>query len=255
MRGLRPRAGRRLACFVRLRIINRADGKREEFMKLGSWCAAFLILQALSANAQRSNCPVRDAAIPRQPPGMPPDITPQISFPNQFGGEVKIEMPPPRPASNDLTAAEEGHLTAIARMADVARVDTPSSSLLIIPIDARPTLLSEWRFNGYYPERGHKVTQVFSRAGSVLVLEQWDYKADGITIFNTRQPSTAVGGFPARTGGLQTPSGCVAASLSWEDNETSFKLILVGPLPLPEQRQVLLGVAQSMHAVRSKATK
>ena len=209
-------------------------------MKVRLWCAAFLILQALSANAQRPDCPVRDAAIPRQPPGAPPDFTPKITFPNQFGGEAKVEMPPTRPASNDLTTAEEGHVTAVARMADVARLDMPSSGLLVVPIDARATLLSEWRFVGYHPERGHKVTQVFSRAGSILVLEQWDYKADGITIFHTRQPSATVGGLPAITGGLQTPSGCVAASLSWEEGETSFKLMLVGPLPLSEQRQVLL---------------
>jgi hypothetical protein len=224
-------------------------------MKFGSWFAVFLILQPLSANAQRLDCPIREAAIPRQPPGTPPDFTPKITFPNQFGGEVKVEMPPTRPASNDLTVAEEGHLTAVARMADVAQVNTPSSGLLVVPIDARATLLSEWRFNGYYPEQGHKVTQVFSRAGSVLVLEQWDYKADGVTIFNTREPSTKVGGFPARTGGLQSPSGCVAASLSWEENETNFKLMLVGPLPLPEQRQVLMRVAQSVNAASSKARK
>jgi hypothetical protein len=224
-------------------------------MKLHWWCVAFLILQAHSANAQRPDCPVRDAAIPRQPPGKPPDFAPKVTFPNQFGGEVKVEMPPLLPASEDLTAAEEGHVTAITRKADIARVDAPSRDLLIIPIEARNTLLSEWRFNGYYPERGHKVTQVFSRAGSVLVLEQWDYKADGIRIFAARQPSTTVGGFPARTGGLQTPSGCVAANLSWEDNETSFTLILAGPLPLQEQRQVLLEVAQSIYMIKSRTGK
>jgi hypothetical protein len=224
-------------------------------MEFRSWCAAFLILQALSSNAQRPECPIRDAAIPRQPPGTPPDFTPKITFPNQFGGEAKVEMPPTRPASDDLTVAEEGHLTAVARMADVARLDIPSSDPLIVPIDARATLLSEWRFIGYYPEQGNKITQVFSREGSVLVLEQWNYKADGITIYNTRQPSTTVGGFPARAGGLQTPSGCVAASLSWEEDETIFKLVLVGPLPLSEQRQVLLRVAQSVNAVSSKVRK
>ena len=115
-------------------------------------------------------------------------------------------MPPLLPASEDLTAAEEGHVTAITRKADIARVDAPSRDLLIIPIEARNTLLSEWRFNGYYPERGHKVTQVFSRAGSVLVLEQWDYKADGIQeVFAARQPSTTVGGFPAMNGWPPNP--------------------------------------------------
>jgi len=224
-------------------------------MKIRSWCVALLILQALSANAQRPDCPVRDAGTPRLPPGAPPDFTPKVTYPNQPGGEAKVEMPPIRPASNDLAAAEEGHATAIARKAEVARVDTPLSSLLIVPVDARKSLLSEWRFNGYYPERGHKVTQVFSRAGSVLVLEQWDYKADGITMFSTRQPSAKVGGLPATTGGLQTPSGCVAASLRWEDRETSFQLTLVGPLSLSEQRQVLLGVAQSMYAGISRTGK
>ena len=92
---------------------------------------------------------------------------------------------------------------------------------------------------------------MFSRAGSVLVLEQWDYKADGIQIFAAREPSTTVGRFPARTGGLQSPSGCVAASLNWEDSDTSFTLVLTGPLSLQEQRQVLSAIAQSIYAAKS----
>ena len=214
-----------------------------------------LIFLALSANAQRPDCPVRDAGTPRQPPGAPPDFNPKVTFPNQPGGKVKVEVPPTRPASNDLVAAEEGHATAVGKKADLARADTPLGSLPIVPVDVRSSLLSNWRFNGFYPERGHKVTQVFSRAGSVLVLEQWDYKADGITIISTRQPSAKVGDLPATTGGFQTPSGCVAASLSWQDKETSFQLTLVGPLSLSEQRQVLLGVAQSMYAAKSGAGK
>jgi hypothetical protein len=209
-----------------------------------------LIFQAASVAAQRPDCPIRDAATPRLPPGAPPNFNPKITFPNQPGGEVKVEVPPNRPAGNDLVAAEEGHATAIAKKADVARADTPLSSLPIVPVDVRNSLLSDWRFNGFYSERGHKVTQVFSRAGSVLVLEQWDYKADGINIISMRQPSAKVGGQPATTGGLQTPSGCVAASLSWQDKDTSFQLTLVGPLPLSEQRQVLLGVAQSMYVAK-----
>ena len=163
-------------------------------MRVGTWCPALLIILSLSANAQRPDCPIRDAATPRQPPGAPPDFIPKVTIPNQPGGEVKVEMPPIRPASNDLVTAEEGHASAIGKKADIARVDTPLSSLPIAPVDVRNSLLSEWRFNGFYPERGHKVTQVFSRAGSVLVLEQWNYKADGITVFSTKQPSAKVGG-------------------------------------------------------------
>jgi hypothetical protein len=116
------------------------------------------------------------------------------------------------PPIDDLVEAEEGHVTAIARSADKARLVPPPADVLRGLVDTRKTLLSEWRFEGYVPEMPrHKVTRVFSRGGSVLVFEQWNMAADGASVVATPPQTVKIGRYLGNAGGLRTPSGCVAA--------------------------------------------
>lgn len=218
-------------------------------MRLAWWSGMLLALFACAANAQRSDCPVLNAPMPMRPPGKSPDWVPKVAFPEKWDGEVKVELPPVLPASDELTDADEGHVTGVARMAQRADAAPPPNGVLSQLVDPGKTVLSEWRFDGYIRDMPrHKVTRVFSRSGSVLVIEQWNYRADGASIHPMRLPNRTVGRFPATSGGLRAPSGCVSASLGWLADGTSFSLSIAGPLSLARQRELLIDVAQSIES-------
>jgi hypothetical protein len=216
-------------------------------MNASAWAAIIVSLAAFSATAQRPDCPVRDAPRPSAPPGKPPEFLPKFTFPEVWGEEVKTEAPLMGPSSEELIDAEEGHVTAVARTTELAHGPAPAEDILRLGVDPGKTDLSGWRFEGYVREMPRqKVTRVFTRHGSTLVFEEWNFAADGARVYPTRQPSTAVGPFPATWGGLRAPSGCVSTALTWGDDKTNYSLRLVGPLSLDEQRALLLRVARSI---------
>lgn len=53
--------------------------------------AASVLVATLPVVAQRLDCPVRDAPMPTRPPGKPAGFAPQVTFPEKFGDEVKVE--------------------------------------------------------------------------------------------------------------------------------------------------------------------
>lgn len=208
-----------------------------------------LIVVPCAASAQGVNCPARNAPMPTTPPGKPPDFHPTVTFPSKFEEEVKIEPRAILPLGEDLVDAEEGHVTAIAISAEKATLVPPPPDVSRELVDTRKTLLSEWRFNGYLPDAPrHKVPRVFSRNGSVLIFEQWNMAADGASIVATPVQTVRIGRFPGQTGGLRTPSGCIGASLAWDDNGVSYSLRMAGRESLEQQRALLLAVARSIEA-------
>jgi hypothetical protein len=221
----------------------------ETSVKLAMLGGIVLTLAAIGANGQQVDCPRRNAPNPASPPGMPPTSMPVVHFPKVWGGKMGIEGPALLPASEDLNEAEEGHVTAVAKTVDFARANPPPDDVIRGIVDLQKTVLSNWRFEGYMlGDQRHKVTRVFSRSGSVLVLEEWNFAADGGNVFPTREPSAKVGRFPARRGGIRAPSGCVAADLNWQGDGSYFDLRVVGPLSLEKQRELLMTVAQSIAA-------
>lgn len=232
-----------------------------------------LLLVPCAANAQRADCPIRNVPMPMSPPGKPPEFAPNVSFPKEFGGEVKVEGPqrnmpmpetPPRvppdlnstrgpaTARNEdasLMDVEEGHVTAVARLGELAS-SSPPQAVLQKFVDPSKTALANWRLVGFVPDpSSQSLTRVFSRDNSTLVFEQRNFGADGAKNFRTRSPNTKVGGLPALSGGRRAPSGCVAAILYWYSQETDYKLQIVGPLSFSEQRDVLMEVASSIQIV------
>jgi hypothetical protein len=203
----------------------------------------------MGANAQRADCPRLDAPMPMSPPGKPP-LLPKVTFPETLGGEVKVEMPPSEPPDDNPIEAEEGHIARVARMGGLARHSPPPEDILRELVDHRKTALSEWRFLGYVRDMPrHKVPRVFDHEGSVLVFEQWNMKADGIGEPHAVQyPNGAVGRFPARSGGMRSPSGCVSANLHWYSDGTYFLLEIAGPLSAQQQHAILASVARSIAA-------
>jgi hypothetical protein len=200
-----------------------------------------------AAFAQRPDCPVRNAPMPTSPPGKPPDFVPNMPYPQVWGGEVKVEPTKILPGGEQILEAEEGHVTGVARMASLARKAPPPDDVLRMLVDVRKTPLGEWRFEGFV--RGspsHRVSRVFTKGGSVLVLEEWNMAADGASVVAMRSPSFMLGRFPVNRGTLRTPSGCVSASLRWHGDGFSYALELAGPLSLQDQRDLLVKVAQSI---------
>jgi hypothetical protein len=198
----------------------------ENLMKIET-LAIFLLAIVPAVNAQRADCPKREAAMPMTPPG-----SPMIN------------------STDELTAAEEGHLTGVARMVERAQPLPPADDVLRGLVDPRRTALSKWRFEGYVPdEPRHKVPRVFTLDSSVLVFEQWNMAADGAGVVATAPPTVQLGRVSAVRGGLKTPSGCVGASLSWHENGVFYSLTIVGPKPLQAQRDLLVDVARSIEAV------
>lgn len=163
-------------------------------MNIAGWAGVILFFVTCAANAQRADCPLRDAPRPMTPPGKPPDFIPKITIPKSFEEEVKVVKPEIPPASDKLTEAEEGHLTGVLLSAEMARLAPPADDVLRSLVDTRKTILSSWRFEGYLPDMPrHKVPRVFTRDGSVLVFEQWNMEADGVSIAAIPQPSLKVG--------------------------------------------------------------
>ena len=177
-------------------------------MNIATWVGLVLIAVSCAANAQRADCPVRDAPMPMTPPGKAPEFVPKVTFPSRFDGEPKVEKGVLIPQGSDVVDAEEGHVTAIARSAERARLVLPPADVLRELVDTRRTLLWAWRFNGYLSDMPrHKVQRVFSRDGSVLVFEQWNMAADGAGVVATPPQTVKIGRFLGHTGGLRTPSG------------------------------------------------
>jgi len=193
--------------------------------KIGMWGGMALLVVAFAVSAQRVDCPVRGGSMPRTPPGKPP-------FTDQIG---------------ELTQAEEGHLTAIARMVEYADATPPAPDVLLGLVDPGKTALSQWRFEGHVRgEPRHKVPRVFTKGGSVLVFEQWNMAADGASVVSSAGPSVMLGQLPAWRGGLRSPSGCVSASLTWHDAGVKYSLTVAGPLSLSGQRDLLVSIARSI---------
>lgn len=225
-------------------------------MNGAAWVMFALMVIPCAASAQGVNCPVRDAPIPMSPPGKPPEFAPKVTFPTTFGGETKVERRVVLPPGDDLVGAEEGHVTAIARSVEEARLVPPPPDVLRGLVDTRKTLLSEWRFEGYVPETPrHKVTRVFSRDGSVLVFEQWNIAADGGSVVATPPQTVKIGRFLGNAGGLRTPSGCVAASLTWDADGVNYSLRMAGRESLQQQRDLLVAVARSIESVTPSSSR
>ncbi len=219
-------------------------------MSIATWLSLALIALPYAASAQRVDCPVRNAPIPMTPPGKPPAFYPKATFPSTFDGEVKAETGVILPPGEDLADAEEGHVTAIARSVESARLAPPPADVLRELVDTRKTRLSEWRFVGYLPDSPrHKVSRVFSRDGSVLVFEQWNMAADGASVVATPPQAVKIGRFLGNAGGLRTPSGCVGASLTWYGDGVHYSLRIAGRESLQQQRDLLLNVARSIESV------
>ncbi len=237
-------------------------------MKIEIWIGLALMVAPVLVNAQRPDCPVKNAPAPMTPPGKPPDFRPQITFPSVWGGEVvRVEADVVvLPAVQNPLEAEEGHLTAIGTLASHARHVVPPADVMAGLVDTNKTPLLSWRFEGYIPNPSwhwprcdaagncstssrHKVTRVFSKDGATVLFEQWDMRADGAAVVATAPQTVSIGRFSGNSGGLLTPSGCVSASLSWHGEGRSFKLQMLGPLSLDEQRSYLLGIARSIESV------
>ena len=219
-------------------------------MNITTWVSLALIVVPYPASAQRVDCPLRNAPMPMTPPGKAPEFLPKVTFPSTFEGEPKVETGVILPRGANLVEAEEGHVTAIARSAESARLVLPPADVLRELVDTRKTLLSEWRFEGYLPEMPrHKVPRVFSRDGSVLVFEQWNMAADGASVVATPPQIVKIGRFLGSAGGLRTPSGCVGASLTWYGDGVSYSLRIAGRESLQQQRDLLLDVARSIESV------
>jgi hypothetical protein len=219
-------------------------------MNTASWVSFALIVVPCVASAQGVNCPVRNAPMPMMPPGKPPEFLPKVTLPSTFKGELRMETGVTLPPDEDLVDAEEGHVTAIARSAESARLVPPPADVLRELVDTRKTLLSEWRFDGYLPEMPrHKVPRVFSRNGSVLIFEQWNMAADGASVVTTPPQTVKIGRFLGNTGGLRSPSGCIGASLTWNADGVSYSLRMAGQESLQQQRDLLVAVARSIESV------
>lgn len=242
-------------------------------MSRARWLGLTLLVMTFAAAAQRPDCPIRDAPMATRPPGKPPDLLPPAfipppTFPARFE-DVRSPSPGPvaiLPQEADLADAEEGHLTALAKSAELARPDPPPADVLAEIVDPGKTLLSAWRFEGYMPNLSwtrprcdaqgncststrHFVKRIFTRDGSTLSLEEWNMKPDGASIVATLPPTLRIGRFAGHTTGLRSPSGCVMATLAWQGEGRSFTLAIVGPLSPDRQRQLLLEVANSMALV------
>jgi hypothetical protein len=219
-------------------------------MKIARWIGLMFLAVTTVASGQRADCPVRDAPSQMSPAGKPPAFRPNVTFPATWEGKPGIETGVILPPQKDLLDAEEGHATAVARLAQVAKPARPPAEVLRELIDTTKTPLSQWRFHGYVPGMSpHRVSRVFSRDGSVLVLEQWNMAADGAAIVAAPPQTIRIGRLSANAGGLRTPSGCVSASLSWVEGQVSHSLRIVGPKSLQEQRDVLLDVARSIESL------
>ena len=208
-----------------------------------------LALATTTTNAQRPDCPLRDAPTPMSPPGKPPDFMPNFTPPLRFGDPVKVEPMVVLPRAGELVDAEEGHATRVARMVEHARAKPPPPEVLKGLVDTGKTALAQWRFHGYVPDSPrHKVPRVYSRDGSVLVFEQWNMAADGASIAGAPPQTEPIGRSRGHFGGLRTPSGCINASLSWQAGGISYMLQIVGPRSHQAQRELLLEVAHSIEA-------
>ena len=237
-------------------------------MNFALWLGLALIVAPLAAEAQRADCPVGSASTPMTPPGKPPDFFPQVTFPSTWGGEVKVQTGVILPPGDDPIDAEEGHLAAIARLAQTAGPQPPPADVLAELVDTRKTLLSAWRFEGYILEpqpagppcrpgtspgncwtsSRHKVVRVFSQGDSTVLFEQWNMAADGAAVVATPPQTIAIGRFSGHTGGLRSPSGCVSATLSWHGEGMSFSLKAFGSPSLQQQRDLLLELGRSIES-------
>jgi len=218
-------------------------------------CFALIVVPCM-ASAQGANCPLRNAPMPKSPPGKPPEFFPRVTLPGAFEGEPKVETGVALPPGDDLVDAEEGHVTAIAKAAENARLIPPPADVLRGLVDTRKTLLSEWRFEGYLPEMPrHRVPRVFSRNGSVLIFEQWNMAADGASIVATPPKTVRIGRHLGSAGGLRTPSGCVGASLTWDADGVSYSLRIAGRETLEQQRELLVAVARSIESVTPSSSR
>jgi hypothetical protein len=213
-----------------------------------------LLGAGLEAPGQMVDCPLRNAPVPQKPPGPPPDWIPDVDFPKVWDGKseikLKVKPPPLSPPSQELLETEDGYVSNILHRAERARTaSSPPPAVLGGMADVRDTVLARWQFVGYgWDHSPNRVSRIFTRDGSTLEFEQWNYALDGGAIFPTRSPDSMVGRLPATSGGLRGPSGCVAASLNWQSETTLYELHIAGPLSLEAQRATLMEVATSIDA-------
>lgn len=225
---------------------------RQVSVKMTLLVGIVLLSAERGATAQTNDCPLRNAPVPHSPPGPPPDWIPEVTFPKVWDGKSKIKTevkpPPLSPASQELIEAEDGHVSGILRLAEHARAaSSPPAAVLGGMVDVRDTVLARWQFVGYAWDRSpNRLSRIFTRDGSTLEFEQWNFAVDGGAIYPTRSPDTTVGRFPATSSGLRGPSGCVAATLTWQSEATYYELHIAGPLSLEAQRATLMEVATSI---------
>src|SRR5258706_1283845 len=182
-------------------------------MRAAPWFGFILIGAVFSAAAQRADWPVKNAPMPMTPPGPPPAFVPSFQFPDKWGDPPKMVSPQPPvvlPAQETPIRAEEGHLSAVAALAQRARPEPPPADVLAGLVDQKKTLLSNWRFHGYIPDPSwtrppcnpqgncststrHRVERVFSQDGSTLVLTEWNMAADGAAVVATAPQTLRIG--------------------------------------------------------------
>lgn len=226
---------------------------------------------AAPALAQRPDCPPEDAPMPTQPPGGPPPVTPKIDFPLKWGdsveppksGEIPRSSLTPQErasidelaaklrANDDLLDAEDGHVAGLVHLAKRAVVTAPPGATAWL-VDASKIRFTGWQLVGYLQEGSpNRISRLFKRGdGSLVYFKEWNFGADGGAVHTLPGFTTVrVGRHDASPGGVRGRSGCIQATLTWQDERKHYELAIVGPLGLREQRALLLDIANSVAAV------
>jgi hypothetical protein len=233
---------------------------------------AVLVLAAVLppvAIAQRPDCPPHDAPPAMTPPGPPPVFQPRINAPATW--DEALKMPPPksevipldtlspaerqrveadrtRRAANDgLIDGEDGHV-AVHRQLLASASDRPARPLPEGAVEVAGTPLATWRFGGYLREFSpNRLSRMFSRDdGTLLYFQEWNFAVEGGAVMTFEGAPIAIGPHRATQGGVRGRSGCVLATLAWDDGRRQYQLEMSGPLSLRDQRALLRSIAQSI---------
>jgi hypothetical protein len=178
-----------------------------------------------AAWAQSPDCPKRGVQMPQRPPQITQALQPDAVF-----------------------DAEEGHISAILIMERALRAGPVPQNLAGIASDVAKTPLAQWKYEGYLPEPvPHRVSRFFrGPRGSLLALGEWDYRPDVGDVQFPGMNNATIAGKPAGMFSLRSPSGCVSTTLSWKDDRKLYRLEIVGPLDIDQQRATVMRIAESL---------
>ena len=195
--------------------------------------AVFAMLACVASStafAQRADCPKPDVPMPTNPPAFSEDAS--KADPNA-----------------EFLEAEEGHVSAIMQMARRVRPGPLPASADPVAVDVLRTPLAQWNYAGYLPSpMPTRVTRFFRKEGATLALSEWAYRRDmgGDLPANPDVSNRTIGGRPAGLHGLRSPSGCVSTTLSWKDDNKLWRIEVVGPLSVEQQRATVMQIGEAI---------